>query len=181
MGGTCRFGDEFMASDSGIGTAITRLMETISRLLVQHAQLLRSELETESRLLTDRVRSSISAIARAAPFLIAGAVLVSFAAGQLLGLALEPWLGRTAVPLSMATLGVWEVAIAARWLQRRLSGMERPDEPRRGSTSVLPAVAKSSDGSGLATAERRGTILHWRRVPDGAPGTREETRYGIVG
>jgi hypothetical protein len=151
------------SADVGIGEALTRIAETFGRLVVQHVQLLRSELEAEGQNLARRGRVAGTAVAKALPFVIAGIVVASIGIGQLSGLVLEPLLGRAAAPATMLLLGVLEAVLAGRWLKTHLPPTGSAATGTDGSSRVLPP--SQSD----------------KKSPDSPrPGVQEKA-YGAVG
>jgi hypothetical protein len=132
-------------SETSIGEALSRIAETFGRLVVQHTQLLRSEVETEARDVARKAQAVGKMVAKAAPFILAGVVVASLALGQLCGLLIEPWLGQAAVPLATLLVGVAEATIALGWMKRQLpSTVEspRPDTAvKQTAATPLPRAA----------------------------------------
>jgi hypothetical protein len=151
-----------MPSEPRIGETLTHIAETFSRLLVQHAQLLRAEVEAEARALNARIRKISRAALTALPFIIAGVAIVSLAVAQLVGLALEPRLGRAAAPIVLLALGLCEVAVAGFWLHRVLARTPDTEAARGGTEAPLPLPAVRQDQA--PPSERRPTVLQWSRM-----------------
>lgn len=160
-----------MRSEPGIGEALSRVAESFSRLLVQHLQLLRAELEAEGRQLAETGRVVGAATVRALPFLIGGIAIATLGIAQLLGLALEPWLGRAAGPLCTLICGVTEAALAGEWLRR---GWSKGEGLRIGAKSAKRAV---SDGS----TELSLGVKRQNTNPACVPVVFEEKPYGSMG
>jgi len=172
-----------MPGESRIADALTRVAETFSRLLVQHLQLLRSEVETEAKGAAAQARAASGAVARAAPFVIAGIALVSLAVAELVAMGLEPWLGRFAFPATALVGGGLEAVVAGQWLRRSLARSLRRD-PR--SVRTLPDGDSGPSESPDRGNDSQQTLLHWRlggtttsTAP--APMTLEEKYDGSVG
>jgi hypothetical protein len=166
-----------MAAEPSLGETFSRVAERVTRLLVQHVQLMRSELEEEARLLGARGRTLANAAARAVPFLIAGIVLISIAAAQFAGLILEPWLGQFAAPLATMLVGGTELLVAGAWLRRAI---EKAGEPLVSDAKTEPeaeAPEKSPlNGGGLNGARGRDpNLLETTSI------VMEEKPYGSVG
>ncbi len=119
------------STDAGIAGAIARVAETMARLIVQHAQLLRSELEGEGKILARRGRRTAIIVGKATPIVIAGVVLLSFAIAQFVGALLEGFLGRFATPLALLVIGAAEAGLATRWLVASLARLEAETKPPR--------------------------------------------------
>lgn len=115
-----------MKSDASLGAMLTQVADHVVRLVVQHVQLARAELDGEVRALGLRTQTMAMTAAKAVPFLLAGVVLMSVAAAQFAGLLLEPWLGRLAGPGALLLVGVGETIVAVRWLRRVVEGSGRP-------------------------------------------------------
>ena len=147
-----------MQPDLGIGEALGRVAETFGRLVVQHLQLLRSELEAETRALTIKGRTLAVAIAWATPFILAGVMVGSLALGQLLGLLMEPWLGRLATPLSTLLLGILEAVLAGSLLRMHLrpaSATAQPPAPVTRTPDQSPARIHSRASTSLTRTQER--------------------------
>lgn len=168
-----------MRSESSIGEALTRIAETFSRLLVQHLQLLRSELESEGRDVAARARAVGVVAAIALPFVIAGVAIATLGLGDLLGFALEPWLGRVAVPLSLIACGIAESVVAGWWLRRI---WVRSARPVAASADVTPPEVPHTDRSADERPDRMMTNrLRRTVVPALTPVAFEEKPYGSMG
>jgi hypothetical protein len=174
-------------SESSIVEALSRIAETFSRLVVQHVQLLRSEVESEARAMGERGRAISTVIAKSIPFVLAGLVLASFGLAQLLGLLLEPALGRAATPCAFLLFGLCEAALAGFWMKRQLPPLLRPknvSEPRiadgpKSEQAVTPSSERAPENRELPTITEQ--------PPDStsSPAQRsrktEENLYGAVG
>lgn len=176
-------------SDSSIVEALSRLAETFGRLVVQHMQLVRSELESEGRVFAERGRKAALVIAKAVPFILAGLVLASFGAAYLVGLVLEPLLGRAATPVALLAFGAAEAAIAGRWLMRHLPAMPQPSvktEPAQVAGEEAPASTKDTP-PGTQELPPLNTQLPTGRTSPMQPPTKaeastaQESLYGAVG
>jgi hypothetical protein len=142
-----------MPAELSIADALTRIAETFSRLVVQNLQLLRSEVESEARAIEDQGRTIGRRLLRATPFLVAGVAIASLSIGEMLGLLLEPWLGRGSGPLCTLLFGLAEAAAAAAWLRGTLDRGARPghtqllaasDQPPPSSESHQPSWTQGS-------------------------------------
>ena len=156
------------AADGSIGEALARVAESFGRLVAQHLQLLRTELETEARDLSQRARTGGQAIGRALPFAIAGLVLLSWGVAEAVALLLWPLVGALARPLAFVVLGAAETVAAASWLKRSL-------EAASAKGPVLPA----RDDHPEAGPQAHGETAPGIRGPSAKDG--EEMRYGAVG
>lgn len=174
-------------SDTSIVDALSRIAETFGRLVVQHIQLLRSEVESEASSLADKGRAVTAVVARAAPFILAGLTLASAGVALLIALALEPVLGRAAVPCALLFFGAGEASLASWWLKKHLPPLTRSvgaqqgrvidgpkGEPATGLTTVEPP-----EDQGVPTPTETTTGKH---ASPNTPSTKaKETLYGAVG
>jgi len=145
------------ASEVSIGEALSRIAETFGRLVVQHVQLLRTEVEVEARELGRQGQTLGRIIAKAAPFILAGLVVASIALGQLLGLAFEPLLGRAATPVATLLIGAVEVLVAGRWLKRQLATTalaHRPTTPPAETTTLEKSLSQDRTTHVANTVDR---------------------------
>lgn len=155
-----------MPTETSIGDALTRVAETFSRLVVQNLQLLRTEVESEARTVGDRGRLVGRRLLRATPFLIAGVAIASLSIGELLGLLLEPWLGRGSGPLCTLLFGLAEAAIAAAWIRMTVE---------KGARSGRKSDARRS---GLPNATAKPPIAQPRRAAQPVRDPRQLWTYG---
>lgn len=163
-----------MARDeAGIGEAVSRVAEILGRLLTQHLHLLRSEAETEANAFVQRLRRAAGATARALPFVIAGAALVSLAAALAAANLLQPWLGQWSTPVALAAVGLAELLLGGRWLVVVLERSLRHKPWPQGLHNV-PSRASETQPDGMRPRQEP-------QHPESNPGSGEESRYGAVG
>ncbi len=163
-------GSRAMATTDSIAEAFARVADSLGRLVVQHLELARVEIESEARELTHRARTGAAALARALPFAVAGLVLASWGMAELAARALAPGFGSFARPVSFVGLGLAEALLAAAWLKRALAAAPaKPTTPERPENSSARQAAPQSAGD--AASDRRK-----RSAPDGG-----EMRYGAMG
>lgn len=149
--------------DTGLSEALTRVTEQFGRLLTQHLQLARAELESEGRRVASRAKAGAQVTLRAVPFVLAGLVLASLGAAACLALVLEAWLGRASMATSLVLVGLVETAGALAWLKRGLqraaqgSEPSGPSEPEREMTALARTSAQGRKDDTQQTAPVRGT------------------------
>lgn len=163
--------------DTGLSEALTRVTEQLGRLLTQHLQLARAELETEGRRVASRAKAGAHVTVRAVPFVLAGLVLASLGAATWLALALEGWLGRASMATSLVLVGLVETAGALAWLKRGLQRAaaqvpERsgPLEKARDAAALAPTSPAGQEADTQQTAPVRGTTTRLGGRSHGAMG-----------
>lgn len=117
------------------------MAETLGRLVGQHLTLLRIEVEAEAREAASEAKRQGIAAAVAAPFIVAGVLLVSLGVAFALGQAFEGLLGAAALPVMLVAVGLLEAAVAIGWLRRALGGT-----PAGRARAGLPNVSASAGG-----------------------------------
>lgn len=160
--------------DTGLSEALTRVTEQFGRLLTQHLQLARAELETEGRRVASRAKAGAHVTVRAVPFVLAGLVLASLGAATWLALALEGWLGRASMATSLVLVGLVETAGALAWLKRGLQRAAEapsgPSEEARDTAALAPTSPAGREADTQQTAPVRGTTTRLGGRSHGAMG-----------